>query len=110
MCCGTGCETTHSDGVGQNFYDCNQQGSHTQGQAQAACAAFTGNASACSPSSTCCGLFVGICLGTTASSECGSVGGKCYCWQYAGQNIGTVQTVSGNCSASCGSGSDPSWN
>jgi hypothetical protein len=42
---------------------------------------------------------------------CGSAGGKCYCWQYAGPNPGTVKTASAsNCVAVCGSGSDPAWN
>ena len=110
-CCGSGCQTTHSDGVGQNFFDCNGANSHNQNQAQAACAAFTGSASACSPSNVCCGTDLFICLGTVADSVCGTAGGKCYCWQYSGGNAGRVQSEStSSCKASCGSSSDPSWN
>jgi len=109
-CCGTGCETTHSDGVGQSFYDCNAAGSYNGSQAQAACTAYTGMASACTPSTVCCGLNVGICLGMTAHSVCGSTGGKCYCWQYQGPNQGKVESEGSSCSASCGGGGDPSWN
>jgi hypothetical protein len=109
-CCGTGCQTTHSDGVGQNFYDCNQQGSYSQAQAQEACTAYTGDETACAPSSTCCGITLGVCLGTTAQSVCGTAGGTCYCWQYEGENPGKVESEGSSCTASCGSGSDPSWN
>jgi hypothetical protein len=109
-CCGTGCETTHTDGVGQSFYDCNAQGSYNQSQAQEACTAYTGNASACTPSTTCCGITLGVCLGVTAHSVCGSANGKCNCWQYQGQNPGKVETEGSGCSASCGGGGDPSWN
>ena len=51
-----------------------------------------------------------VCLGTTAHSVCGSSGGKCYCWQYSGQNPGKVESEGSSCSASCGGGGDPSWN
>lgn len=111
-CCGTGCQTTHSDGVGQSFYDCNAPKSYNQSQAQSACTAYTGSAAACTPSTTCCnGLQIGnLCLGMTAHSVCGSTGGKCYCWQYQGPNSGKVESEGSGCSASCGGGSDPSWN
>jgi hypothetical protein len=109
-CCNGGCQTVHNDGVGQNFFDCNGQGSHNQAQAQAACTAYTGNASACSPSNVCCGQEIFVCLGQTANSVCGSANGKCYCWQYSGPNPGRVESEGSSCKASCGSGSDPSWN
>ena len=115
VCCGTGCGTTHSNGVGQSFYDCNAQGSHNQAQAQAACTAYTGNAGACTPStvSCCSGLKIGnLCLGTTTtgSSVCGSTGGNCNCWQYSGPNAGKVESEGSSCNASCGGNGDPSWN
>jgi hypothetical protein len=61
----------------------------------------------------CCGAVnaLGLCLGTTDSSVCGTVGGSCYCWQYSGTNSGTVQPIgSARCAASCGSSGDPQWN
>ncbi len=109
-CCSGKCQTVHSDGVGQTFYDCND---HTinAGLAKEACEAFAG-AGQCSSSSLCCLLGVaGLCVGTTATSMCGSASGKCLCWQYAGNAPGTVQSVgSGKCSAACGSASDTKWN
>ncbi len=79
----------------KDFYDCNghEASRNMARSAQAACAAYTGNASACTPSSTCCGIPIGNgCLGTTATSECGTAGGKCYCWQYAGPQQGKVKS------------------
>ena len=91
-CCGTGCQTTHSDGLGQSFYDCNATGSRNQAQAQEACTAYTGNASACTPS-------IDLLRHPDREplhrherpSRCAATaGGKCYCWQYSGQNPGKV--------------------
>jgi hypothetical protein len=109
-CCGSSCETIHANGVRQNFYDCKDKGTHNQAQAQAACAAYTGSAGACSASQVCCGVLFPICFGTIGSSVCGTANGKCYCWQYDGPNPGRVSAVSGRCTASCGAGSDPTWN
>jgi hypothetical protein len=108
-CCSGGvCQTTHSNGVGQSFFDCNKLGTYNQTQAQAACEAFAG-AGQCKKGTACCGGLsaLGACLGTTDSSECGTSGGNCRCWQYSGTSEGTVQTT---CSASCGASGDPGWN
>jgi hypothetical protein len=108
-CCSSGaCQTIHSNGTGQNFYDCNAPATHTAAAAAAACGAF-GGGSSCKTSSVCCGGLsaLGLCLGTTDSSVCGSAGGTCHCWQYSGTNPGTVQN---GCSAACGAASDPTWN
>lgn len=107
-CCSGQCQTAHSNGKGDSFYDCVATKTHNQTQANEACAAASG---ACSPSSVGCNCIIILGCGSTAQSVCGSAGGKCYCWQYSGPNQGTVQESSGsNCSASCGSGSDPTWN
>lgn len=109
-CCNGGCQTTHTNGVGDSFYDCNPVGTYSVGEARAACEAFTGSSGQCSGSSLCCALnLVGLCVGTTSESICGSVQGTCFCWQYSGNAPGTVQTVNGKCTASCGSTSDPAW-
>ena len=107
-CCSSACQTTHGNGVGQNFYDCVKQGQIDQIQATKACTAFTGSSSQCTASSTGAILVCGI-LGT-ASSVCSSGATTCYCWEYSGINAGRVQSVSGTCTAVCGSGSDPTWN
>jgi hypothetical protein len=39
-CCGAGCQTTHANGLGQPFYDCNPVGTHTQASATEAAAAW----------------------------------------------------------------------
>jgi len=101
-CCGAGCQTTHQNGEGQNYYDCSPVNTHSQTEAQAACEAYSGGS--CSNSSTCCGADIIVCLGTTATAYCG--GSTSLCWQYGSVGSGTV--VSGS-SASCTAGSTP-WN
>jgi hypothetical protein len=112
-CCATKCETTHSNGIGNLFYDCVNAGSHALLQAQAACAAA--GAQGCNTSSKCCLLnLLGACVGNSAYSVCGTVNGQCYCWQYdhgAGDAPGTVQQVNPSaCSAICSSSGNPTWN
>ncbi len=112
-CCSGACQTTHANGVGQSFYDCNAKGTVSSAQATEACVAFTGSAGQCSSSQICCALGLGgLCLlGSTAMSVCGSVQGQCFCWQYSGGAPGTVQAVgSGKCTAACGASTDVSWN
>jgi hypothetical protein len=89
-CCGTGCQTTHSDGVGQTFYDCNDAGAPTQAGALAACAAYTGDPSACSGGWTCNGSnTVSVCYDLPDAGGCGN-----YCWNYSGNNNGIVTDCS----------------
>ena len=110
-CCNGACQTTHSNGEGQSFYDCTGQGTHNQTQAEEACAAFTGSSGACKQSTSGgCNCLLLFC-GASAQSMCGMAGSACHCWQYSGPNAGKVESEStSNCKASCGSGSDPSWN
>jgi hypothetical protein len=112
-CCSGGkCQTIHANGVGEKFYDCNAAGTHTAAQATEACEAAAGSGH-CTGSSKCCALSaLGLCLaGATAQSECGIVAGACYCWQYAGNYPGTVQSESPSaCTASCGASGDTAWN
>ena len=107
-CCGMACQTVHSNGVGQSFYDCVAQGTYSPTQAQAACTAFTGNGGQCAASTTNCLVVVASVL-----AVCGSASGKCYCWDYGGtqMGVGTVQTATvASCSAVCSAGGDPPWN
>ncbi|HTB73334.1 MAG TPA: hypothetical protein VK762_08810 [Polyangiaceae bacterium] len=110
-CCSGKCQTTHSNGVGGSFYDCNAGGTFNEFQAQEACEAYAGKGQ-CSNTSLCCAVGLGgLCLlGSTAMSECGAAQGQCFCWQYSGNAPGTVQVVSGKCTAACGSTSDTPWN
>ena len=108
-CCGRGCQTAHRNGIGDAFYDCEDSGTFDQGQATKACAAFTGASGACSASASGCDCLR-VCQ-SVARSVCGTSGGACYCWQYAGPHPGTVQAPEGfPCGASCGGAPDPTWN
>lgn len=110
-CCGTGCQTSHSSGIGQSFYDCVEAGTHTQPQARAACVTFTGDAGACKTSSACCDDSLGLCI-TVQSTDaiCGAASGTCHCWSYLGHDSGTVQTPDAGCAEICPSAGDPGWN
>jgi hypothetical protein len=39
-CCGTGCQTQHSNGLGQTYFDCGALGEHTRAQAELAAEAW----------------------------------------------------------------------
>jgi hypothetical protein len=104
-CCSTKCQTIHSNGEGQNFYDCVASGTHNEAQALEACAAFTGASSACAASQS-----TAFCPFGFVKSACGSSGGTCYCWQYSGHYVGTVEVGATNCKPSCGATGDPTWN
>ena len=110
-CCGSQCQQTHSNGIGESFFDCDKPGTIDAAHAKEACEAYAGPGQ-CSNSALCCAVGLGgICLlGSTAMSECGSVQGQCFCWQYAGPFPGTVQAVKGKCTAACGASSDTPWN
>ncbi len=81
-CCSSACQTTHSDGMGQSFYDCNPLSTWNQTTALEACAAFTGNASYCSNDWT----DDDPDHGTAVCSKGSPV--TCACWSYTGKNIG----------------------
>lgn len=85
-CCGSGCETTHSDGFGQFFYDCNPPGTYTEQSAMSACTAYTGNASVCG--------FYGYCNG--GDMVCVVNSQTCYCWEYGGTLSGYTSTQTTN--------------
>jgi hypothetical protein len=93
--------------MGQSFYDCVPSGTHTQAQAQAACAAFTGNAGQCVvPIPALCGTS------QPTSSVCSNVPGASsfHCWEYGGPSPGTVQTGTGTNLVFCPASGDPTWN
>jgi hypothetical protein len=103
-CCSGGtCQTAHSNGNGQTFYDCAAPATYNATQATEACTAFTGNASQCTiaPAGAC-GATQGV---------CSSGATKCLCWQYAGPAVGTMEQVTGPvCPDMCPSGQGTSWN
>jgi hypothetical protein len=96
--CATTC-TTHSNGVGQSYDDCNPLYSSnnpwTETAAYEACTALTGDVAKCS-------LFK--CNGT--QSVCSSGISVCDCWEFSGAESGHVNAT-GNCD--CVQATDPTW-
>jgi hypothetical protein len=99
MSCPNGC-TTHSDGLGQTYTDCNPlySGNNpwTETAALEACGAFTGDPMACTTGWKCNGGY----------SVCSSGQKVCDCWEYSGSSAGHVNAA-GNCD--CVQPSDPGW-
>jgi hypothetical protein len=102
---GGGCQSQHTDGVGQTFFDCAPTATYTHAQALAACTAYAisqgGSASNCE-STGCGGGDLIVCSDNP-------VGGKslpCNCWGYAGACQGNVATPSDNF---CGCGDGSGW-
>jgi hypothetical protein len=111
-CCGTGCQTAHSNGISsgasETYYDCSPTVTHSATEAQLACEAYTGGgASSCTTSSTCC-VFLGCFLGGTTTAYCGTYNSTSYCWVYTGSSGPAAGTVQSGSSVSC-SGSAGSW-
>lgn len=82
-CCGSSCQTSHSDGVGQSYFDCNPPATYSETSALSACAAYA--VSVGSTAAACIGPLT--CPGSPVPTICFSNGaGKCanYCWQYTG--------------------------
>jgi hypothetical protein len=80
------CQTTHSNGFSQSFYDCNPLNTWTDKSARAACAAYTGSPAQCTDDQTCTGFPDAgpyVCNGAL-NHNCDT------CWSYAGTDIGTV--------------------
>jgi hypothetical protein len=79
-CCGSSCQTTHTDGEGQSFYDCNALGTDTEDEAMEACAAYAasigGKVSDCSGNWVCSGQPSQACYTGSAGTQ--------YCWGYEG--------------------------
>ena len=99
-CCGASCQTTHTDGVGQSFYDCNALGTDSQDEAMEACHAYA--ASIGVPTSDCTGNWV--CSGQP-SQVCIDFSGNSateYCWGYGG-TMGVYPNY-------CPSSQEGSWN
>jgi hypothetical protein len=102
-CCAGACQTAHSNGAGQSFYDCVALGTYNVTQATAACNAWLlGDAGTCSS--------IG-CTANAGTAVCVNSGGTCKCWKYdpgtSGSN-GTVSTSTSSCI--CPNASHPAWN
>jgi hypothetical protein len=110
-CCGSLCQVVHSDGTGQNYFDCTPLGTYNSPQAMKACNADTNQAGTCRD-----GFIAGSGL-NTQTSVCKSVDptgqmGSCTCWAYSGTGtkmgtIGHVSVSANACQAPLAT--DPSW-
>jgi len=92
-CCGTSCQTTHMNGEGQNFYDCNPASTFNSVTALEACTAYAisigKTAAYCSDGWECSSsppTFV--CFGNTSGTTCTAP-----CWGYSGSQAGEVATT-----------------
>ncbi len=103
-CCGSSCATTHTNGVGESYWDCVDAGTYDQTQAGKACTAYTNAQFACSPAS---------CVGDAGDLViCGSPdGGACGCWDYTGTDKGYVfKSNSPEAGCFCPNTTDSIWN
>jgi hypothetical protein len=95
--------TPCADGTGLYFYDCVALGTINMAQATKACAAITGNASAC---------LMGTCgAGPTLQQAMYGfdAGGNCITWAYSGSNAGRMfKSVNAMCY--CPQSTSPTWN
>jgi len=90
-CCGTACQTNHSNGLGQTFADCAALNTFNKAQAQEAATAWAATATP---------LDLATCPGTnsTTSAWCWQTATKCACWGYAGLGKGKVfQNTTNGC-------------
>ncbi len=82
-CCGSACQTSHADGVGQPYFDCNAAATYTETAAFSACTAYArsvgSSAANCVGGLKCSGSSVPTVCFTTSTGACAS-----YCWQYTG--------------------------
>ncbi len=102
-CCGASCQTTHMNGVGQNYYDCVDAGTYTSQQALKACTAYTSDQFQCNQ---------GSCTSDAGDMMvCGypEGGTNCVCWTWAGLDTSHVYK-SGSTTCYCPSTNDPTWN
>src|ERR1019366_10654652 len=100
-CAGGGCQMTHSNGVGQSYYDCMALGTYTSAQAMAACAA--------AQYTNCKDDSKGVCGSVSSAS-----GTPCTCWDYSAFAPQPMRVPTGTWSgANCAFASGavyPMWN
>jgi hypothetical protein len=98
-CCGSACQITHSNGLGQNYFDCNPVQTFTANTATEACMAYTAVVGGTCQTFTCGAVTNPVVCAADASST------PTACWGFTGANAGHV--VSGGL---CPTTTDPTWN
>ena len=89
-CCGINCQTTHDDGLGHKFYDCNPLVTRSPASALAACQAYAvsihANINGCSTDWNCqSGSIISACY-----SPDGTTNACTTCWIYSGGRSGVT--------------------
>jgi hypothetical protein len=84
-CCGAACQTTHTDGYGDDFFDCVAFGTHDQAQATKAAMAYDPNGSFHNGLSTC-----------TYSDSKGSANSVCWVSTAKGTCVNFIFSATGN--------------
>lgn len=96
------CDTTHDNGVGENYYDCSALYTNTNpwtaAAALEACTAYTGSSTLCASGYTC----------GTDQLVCAAGYFACDCWEYSGSLAGYVSS-SVDTTCYCPVSFDPSW-
>ena len=91
--------TSHSNGIGETFKDCNPSPTYNSTTATEACTAFTGSAAKCTS---------GYASGNN-HYVCSDGASVCDCWCYSGSSVGLVhQSTTTTCYATVSG--DPTWN
>jgi hypothetical protein len=93
-CCSSACQTSHSNGVGNTFYDCNAPKTFDTVSAMEACTAWAqangGTAANCSDGWKCNNQGPSmVCYGNTSGKSC-----QDYCWGYSGSQAGALYACS----------------
>jgi hypothetical protein len=105
-CCGTSCQTSHMNGLGQTFLDCAASNTHNDTQAQAARTAW-GMVSTSDFNDT------SSCADGTPM-ECRQTAGSCACWGYSAgttkPGTGHVHLNSTTNGCMCPTAGDATWN
>jgi Notch-like protein len=109
-CCNTACQTQHSNGVGQNFYDCQPLNTFDATQALQACAANTGNAALCTDFGNVCDTDADALNTPDTSIVCSTGAADCTCWSYSGLAPGFAYNDAGAATCFCVLPGDPTWN
>jgi hypothetical protein len=96
-CCGGGCQTSHANGLGQDYYDCGTLGTWTLATASLAAAAWAPTGGTDSSL-----FFSGDCLSRQTGSACAT-------WCYTGNFAGRVELNGLSVACLSPTGASPFW-
>jgi collagen triple helix repeat protein/stigma-specific protein Stig1 len=99
--CGGSCQTIHSNGLGQSYYDCNALGTYNVTTATEAATAFS--ATALMTQLACTGGGSNLVIAAQTGVACAT-------WDYSGTEVGHVHLNSSSTACFCPGTSDPGWN